>query len=340
MLAPEVSRLSFALRFTMSQLPISANKQKKCDGCGKEGADLKKCSACLSVCYCSSACQRVGWPGHRAMCKRIQLRINAKDLGGSGLGAVGSRPTAPLSSVKRYHEADVYSACYDGQLEDLEQVFKQRGLDVNCAHPDNGTTAMHAAAQEGHDKCLSAIIQYGGADLAKANKNGDAPIHLACSTGRIACLLILLDNGIDANVHTADGDGTTPAMFCCVAGHVKCLALLLDRGADPDLVDRDGLTPAHYACETGQLKCLQLVIARRANFNAYDGSGDTPLDLARRFGHLDCVELLLENNAVGAQCVEDLPILSEAQKVRLRVLSECSCSMSNALLLLLFFIGK
>jgi hypothetical protein len=70
---------------------------KKCDGCGKEGgADLtlKSCSACLSVSYCSSACQREAWIGHKAACKK-----NRKS--GSGVGDMGSLLVA-LSSVKRY----------------------------------------------------------------------------------------------------------------------------------------------------------------------------------------------------------------------------------------------
>jgi ankyrin repeat protein len=214
------------------------------------------------------------------------------------------------------------SGSVQGHFEELEQVLAQRGLDVNWANPDNGTTAAYVAAGKGHDKCLSAIIQYGRVDLAMVDKNGLAPIHAACSIGWIACLLILLDHGVDASAPVADREGLTPAMLCCLGGHVKCLALLLDRGADPSLVDRTGLTPAHGACKTGHFKCLQLLIARRANFNAKDQNG-TPLDYARRFGHPDCVELLLENNAVGKQCVEDLPILSEAQKVRLSVVSEC-----------------
>ena len=305
----------------MSQLSSSVaatNQQKKsCAGCGKEegaGLILKICSGCHSVSYCGSACQRAGWPGHKKVCKEIQT---ASIKGGSG---VGSPLTAPLSpSVERHQEA-VYDACARGHHEELQIVLRQPGLDINWVDPDNRSTAVHAAAQNGHDKCLSAIIRHGGADLSKGDKFGWAPIHTACGNGRIACLLILLDHDIDPNVRMADA--STPMMLCCIGGHVKCLALLLDRGADPDLACGEGRTPAHAACQASHLKCLQLLIARGANFNAVNQNG-TPLDYARRYGHANCVELLIENNAVGEYCVEDLPTLSEADKVRLLVVHEC-----------------
>jgi ankyrin repeat protein len=306
----------------MSQLSSAANKQKKCAGCGKEGADLKNCSACLSVCYCSSACQRAGWPGHRAACKKIQLRIKAKEEGGgSGVGDVGTPSTAPLSSVKRYREANIRDVCARGHHEELLKMLKDSDLDVNWADPTNGITAAFVAASQGHDKCLTAIIQYGGADLSKRNTDGWAPIHVACAGGRIACLLVLLDRDVDANVRTLDVHSFTPVLLCCMAGHVKCLMLLLDRGASPNLADSGGLTPAHAASTKSSMKCLQLLIARRANFNARDVNGDTPLDNARHAERPDCVELLLENNAVGSR-VEDLHTLPEAEKVRLSYVSE------------------
>jgi ankyrin repeat protein len=222
------------------------------------------------------------------------------------------------SAAKRYTEVHYYNASAQGQLEELEKVLEQGGIDINWAHPDNGETAVYAAAEYGHDKCLSAIIRHGGADLSKMDKDGRAPIHQACDKGRIACLLLLLDNGVNANLIA--GDGSTPALLCCGTGHVKCLALLLDCGADPSMTFRYGITLAHTACSTGQLKCLQLLIARGANFNSKDAAGNTPLDLARSCGHSDCVELLIENKAQGKRAEDIIPVAG-ALKVRMCVIS-------------------
>jgi ankyrin repeat protein len=207
---------------------------------------------------------------------------------------------------------DIGKTCARDHREELQKVLQQSGLDVNWAHPADGSTAAHVATELGHGECLSMIIQY-GADLAKKTK--EAPIHVACRTGRIACLALILDSGVGVNVWTAGEGVFTPVMICSVTGHVKCLALLLDRKADPDLADRTGLTAVHTACLYGQVQCLQLLIARRANINARAGDGKTPLDCARTYGHAECVELLLDKYAVGMR-VEDIPTISEADKVR------------------------
>ena len=38
----------------------------------RQGADSKRCSACLAVCYCCAACQRADWKaGHKRMCREL-----------------------------------------------------------------------------------------------------------------------------------------------------------------------------------------------------------------------------------------------------------------------------
>ena len=296
---------------------LSDDKKQQCAWCSRDDTKLLNCSACHSVSYCSRACQAAHWAGHKAACKLLCSKEKEKEKDkGSGVGDMRSLSTA-LSSVERYSEVDIYKACFLGEHDELQKVLKQHGLDINLADPDTGATAVFVAALGGHDKCLSMAIQYGGADLTKKNKIGLAPIHAACAKGRISCLTIFLDHGVDANLRAADNYGFTPVICCCIAGHVKCLGLLLDRGADPNLADSDKFTPAHWACFTGQLKCLQLLNSKGANLNAKDGNGETPLDWARQYGHTVCVELLLENNAAGKN-VEDIPPVSEADKVRLR----------------------
>jgi ankyrin repeat protein len=205
-------------------------------------------------------------------------------------------------------------------------MCQQRGLDVNWANPDNGATAAYIVAQQGHARCLSILAQH-GADLSKAIKdgwapNGWAPIHIACQYGRYACLEVLLDNNGDANLRVADEIGETPTCLASFCGHVKLLALLLDRGANPKLANRRGTTAVHRACQYGHLKCLQLLRGRNAELSSTDGRGCTPLDIARLCKHPECVDLLLAAGATGMR-KEDLPTVSDADKVRVAASSVC-----------------
>ncbi|KAJ7196643.1 hypothetical protein GGX14DRAFT_473110 [Mycena pura] len=43
---------------------------KACGASKCRGASLSRCSGCMAVFYCSSACQRADWASHKALCKK------------------------------------------------------------------------------------------------------------------------------------------------------------------------------------------------------------------------------------------------------------------------------
>lgn len=43
---------------------------KKCDICNSE-KNLKLCSRCKTIYYCSQECQKKGWEKHKLQCKKI-----------------------------------------------------------------------------------------------------------------------------------------------------------------------------------------------------------------------------------------------------------------------------
>ena len=235
-----------------------------CAKCKKKGKSMKRCAGCGTVWYCNAACQTADWKDHKAVCKlnkkekkepekkEPEKKEEAARGSGSGLGDMGSILAAlmPPPPPLRYDEVDLCNACFYGHHDELKKMlFKQRELDVNWAKPDTGCTAALVAAAKGNTQCLLLLAQHGSADLSKANKQGWAPIHIACQQGRYASLEVLLDNRVDANLLTADECGDTPAIMCSSNGHVKLLALLIDRGADPNLANMFGTTAAHKACQ-------------------------------------------------------------------------------------------
>jgi hypothetical protein len=50
--------------------PHQSSKVKQCVVCGKEGENVKNCSRCKSVCYCSKQCQAADWPKHKKSCTK------------------------------------------------------------------------------------------------------------------------------------------------------------------------------------------------------------------------------------------------------------------------------
>jgi ankyrin repeat protein len=258
----------------------------------------------------------------------------------------------------------LFNNCVAGNPEEVKKLLQQSEprLDVNWTNAD-GSSAVHVAVNSGHDKCLSVLIRYAGggeggegpaADLSRTNKQGYAPIHMACNQkDGAACLALLLDHGVDANQCGGGGgitpmilccmkgnveglallldkgantelmsrDGNTPVIVCCTHGNVESLALLLDKGANPDLADGNGVSPAHHACVRGHFKCLELLIAKGANCFAKDREGRVPLEYAKSdiSKNSDCIALLLMH-VKNIHSVEDptLYALPAREQVRLR----------------------
>jgi ankyrin repeat protein len=116
---------------------------------------------------------------------------------------------------------DVLQACEEDNQNALETaIMKQQGLDVNWSEALEGVSPASVCAQKGHEKCLSIIAKH-KFNLAKANKQGLAPIHAASNMGSYACCQILLDNGVNMNLRTTGANGYTAVMTACQVGNVS-----------------------------------------------------------------------------------------------------------------------
>jgi len=60
----------------------------------------------------------------------------------------------------------------------------------------NGTTALHLAALEGHTEALQALLKH-GADTTAKGYNGNTALHYAALGGRTEALQALLEHGAD-----------------------------------------------------------------------------------------------------------------------------------------------
>ena len=57
----------------------AAEADHRCADCGRDGQDLKTCSSCKSVKYCSVVCQKRHYPTHKSRCGTIHTELLFKD---------------------------------------------------------------------------------------------------------------------------------------------------------------------------------------------------------------------------------------------------------------------
>ncbi|KAK7483873.1 hypothetical protein BaRGS_00024890 [Batillaria attramentaria] len=60
---------------------LAEEEKTKCSRCEKHSSNLRQCTGCFEVSYCSVSCQRNHWPLHRAACKKPESTKEAKMTG-------------------------------------------------------------------------------------------------------------------------------------------------------------------------------------------------------------------------------------------------------------------
>ena len=155
-----------------------------------------------------------------------------------------------------------------------------------------------------------------GADVNKADKDGDTPLYLAAREGHTECVKLLLDApGIDVNM--ADKNGNTPLSMAARVDHTECVKLLLAApGIDVNKVDEDGKTPLYEAADDGRLEAIkQLLAAPGIDLHKADKDGKTPLATAQEKGYVESARMI-QAAINGEPIPRQMPRLSkqEAQK--------------------------
>ncbi|KAL6551304.1 ADP-ribosylation factor GTPase-activating protein agd3 [Orobanche minor] len=144
-----------------------------------------------------------------------------------GTGGSSSNPSPTLAKVMLLQEQTAlgpYSGCLGAEV-----LHKSFSGSFNPANTSEGNSS----------NCNNASIE----DL-----DGCSLLHLACETGDIGMIELLLQYG--ANVNAADSRSLTPLHHCINKGRTAFAKLLLSRGADPRAVDNQGRTPFQLARES------------------------------------------------------------------------------------------
>lgn len=111
-----------------------------------------------------------------------------------------------------------------------------------------GDHVLDIAVQRNDIEWVSLLLKH-GADtrLRGARPQGQYPLHVACSTGNLDLVLLLLENG--GQFEEKDLFGITPLMVASFHGHVEIVRLLMNHGCHLWLVDQHGKTAIEYALQ-------------------------------------------------------------------------------------------
>jgi ankyrin repeat protein len=198
----------------------------------------------------------------------------------------------------------------------------------------NSVDAILAAAKDGDDDRVLALLESDPALATASNMLGSQPIHAAHFGGHRRIVDLLLARGVELDFFlaselglldqvrsTLDSDpalsgafsaaGSTALHRSCYWGQTAVASLLLERGADPNAVTRDNflqIAPLGCAVATPDvpnpsdhedvvLDLVNLLLSSGADVNARRRDGLTALHSAAYRGHRRVMETLLAHGA-------------------------------------------
>ncbi|XP_045893380.1 cortactin-binding protein 2 [Micropterus dolomieu] len=189
---------------------------------------------------------------------------------------------------------------------------KPNHLDQDHHLYHNQTSALFAAAQNGHTDCVKLLLSsVSPADVS--DENGFTPLHFAAAHGHSSCVEMLLAAG--AAVDSVATEGQTPLFLACEAGNLDCVRVLLSAGADRSRATTDGCTALHAAVRSGHVDTLRLLLCHpchgdptvnpdppailalpAALLNQANNDGWTAAHMAAALGLKECLEVLCSHS--------------------------------------------
>jgi uncharacterized protein len=151
---------------------------------------------------------------------------------------------------------------------------------------------LHEAAYR-EDVAAARELVRQGVNVNAANRYGVTALALACLSGNIDMVELLLDAGADVQKKPQSGESLL--LIAARVGKPEPVRALLRHGADVDAKDRKGQTAIMWAAAEGHLQAVDVLIEAGSDFESPLASGFTPLFFAVRQGHTSVALRLLDS---------------------------------------------
>lgn len=184
---------------------------------------------------------------------------------------------------------NLYHSVHSGNLDQIKRHLFWK-TDVNQPGPD-GNFPLHVAVSQGRVTIARELIKH-GAKLDVRDRLGRTPLHVALASGKVPAAALLVDQGADD-----DPQGLLFDLVQTQALDRDTLAFLIGRGVDIDAPDPTGQPPLLTAVRAGDLRLAKRLIGAGANVNLTNASGATALEIAEAQGDEAMLNLLQQYGA-------------------------------------------
>ena len=186
-------------------------------------------------------------------------------------------------------------AAEKGDLNIVQALLSVPQIDIDAKASD-GVTALSAAASNGKDDVVTALINK-GANVNAINKSSCTPLMCAAEKGHLTTIRALL-SAPQTDIHAKQINLQNALMVASYNGKHDVVKTLIDHGADVNTPYNEGWTLLTHAAAAGHLTTVQALLnAAPTGIHVKKFNLTMALVCAATFGKHDVVRLLIEHGA-------------------------------------------
>ncbi len=174
-------------------------------------------------------------------------------------------------------------------------TFSFSFLNSNAYAKEAMNLGFFYAIQEGDKALFDRHIAH-NVDIETKYNHDVTPLLYATAYEQIGIVKELL--ALNANIHARDTYfANTPLMLACLTGNIEIVTLLLEHGAEINIENNFGLTPFFIAIEQNNEELISLLLAHNVDIHQENYHNTTSLMVASFFGNLNLVKYLIASGA-------------------------------------------
>ncbi|XP_065680493.1 ankyrin-1-like [Hydra vulgaris] len=154
-------------------------------------------------------------------------------------------------------------------------------------------TAFHLAVEKNHIEIVDLFIK-NNCKVNSTNINMISPLHVACTSGFIELVKLLVDNAI---VESKNLLKETPLHRAAMFNRVEIIDYLLSKGAQIDCRDKDNETPLLMAVRKNNVEAVKVLLDWFADITVKDLNDKTCMFIAAEANCKDVFEILCQYGA-------------------------------------------